>query len=174
MKSLKLGTIILGSIGLIFLGACSNQAASSENLIATKTETIAKEGHSGNHGHDHSDSEHEHDHSDHGKDGKHSHGGQVIESGQYHLELVAKPIDDGIHIDFYLAKGEQHEKVSDAQVTAKIQLPNGGQKSIPLKYEADEKHYHGVLPEKATGEYKVAILSDINGEKVNGRFTFKR
>ena len=172
MKSLKLITIILGSIGLIFLGACSNQAANSENATATKTENIAKEGHSENDGHDHS--EHEHDHSEHEKEGEHSHGGQVIESGQYHLELVAKPIDDGIHMDFYLAKGEKHEKVSNAQVTAQIQLPNGEQKSIPLKYEADEKHYHAVLPEKITGEYKVAILSDINGEKVNGRFSFKK
>ncbi len=165
MKSLKLGAIVLGSIGLIFVGACSNQSANSEDSAANQTETLAKKGHSKNDGHDHSKNE---------KEGEHSHGGQVIESGQYHLEFVAEPNDDGTHMDFYLEKGEKHEKVSDAKVTAQIQLPNGEQKTIPLEYEADEKHYHAILPEKASGEYKVAILSEVNGEKVNGRFSFKR
>ncbi|MBF2014831.1 MAG: hypothetical protein IGS23_06405 [Rivularia sp. T60_A2020_040] len=166
MKSLKLGAIILGSVGLLFLGACSsNQAANSEDSVASKTETVAEKGHSENDGHNHSEGE---------KEGEHSHGGQVIESGQYHLELVTAPSDDGTHMDFYLAKGEKHEKVSDAKITAQVQLPSGEQKTIPLQYEADEKHYHGVLSETAAGEYKVAILSEVNGEKVNGRFNFKR
>ncbi|BAY86078.1 hypothetical protein NIES267_55840 [Calothrix parasitica NIES-267] len=163
MKSLKLGAIVLGSIGLIFVGACSNQSANSEDSAANQTETVAQKGHSENDGHDHSH-----------KDGEHSHGGQVIESGEYHLELVAAPNDEGIHMDFYLEKGEKHEQISDAKVTAQVQLPGGEQKTIPLEYEADEKHYHAILPEKAAGEYKVAILSEINGEKVNGRFSFKR
>ena len=163
MKSLKLGAIVLGSIGLIFVGACSNQSANSEDSAANQTETVAQKGHSENDGHDHSH-----------KDGEHSHGGQVIESGEYHLELVAAPNDEGIHMDFYLEKGEKHEQISDAKVTAQVQLPGGEQKTIPLEYEADEKHYHAILPEKAAGEYKVAILSEVNGEKVNGRFSFKR
>ena len=165
MKSLKLGAIVLGSIGLIFVGACSNQSANSEDSAANQTETVAQKGHSENDGHDHSKDE---------KEGEHSHGGQVIESGQYHLELVAAPNDDGTHMDFYLEKGEKHEKISDAKVTAQVQLPSGEQKTIPLEYEADEKHYHAILPEKAAGEYKVAILSEINGEKVNARFSVKR
>lgn len=163
MKSLKLGAIVLGTIGLISVGACNNQSTNSENSAANQTETIAEKGHSENDGHDHSHEE-----------GEHSHGGQVIESGQYHLELVAAPNDEGIHMDFYLEKGEKHENVSDAKVTAQIQLPSGEEKTIPLEYEADEKHYHAILPGKAAGEYKVAILSEINGEKVNGRFSFKR
>ncbi len=163
MKSLKLGAIVLGSIGLIFVGACSNQSANSEDSAANQTETVAQKGHSENDGHDHSH-----------KDGEHSHGGQVIESGEYHLELVAAPNDEGIHMDFYLEKGEKHEQISDAKVTAQVQLPSGEQKTIPLEYEADEKHYHAILSEKTAGEYKVAILSEVNGEKVNGRFSFKR
>ena len=163
MKSLKLGAIVLGSIGLIFVGACSNQSANSEDSAANQTETVAQKGDSENDGHDHSH-----------KDGEHSHGGQVIESGEYHLELVAAPNDEGIHMDFYLEKGEKHEQISDAKVTAQVQLPGGEQKTIPLEYEADEKHYHAILPEKAAGEYKVAILSEINGEKVNARFSVKR
>ena len=165
MKSLKLGAIVLGSIGLIFVGACSNQSANSEDSAANQTETVAEKGHSENDGHDHSEDE---------KEGEHSHGGQVIESGEYHLELVAEPNDEGIHLDFYLEKGEKHEKISDAKVTAQVQLPGGEQKSIPLEYEADEKHYHAILPQQAAGEYKVTILSEINGEKINSRFSVKR
>lgn len=180
MKLFKTGFVVLGSVGLISLGACSgsNQAANSENKSASitetaaKTETVAKNNHSENDGHSHNQNNAQ-DHSEDGK-GEHSHGGQVIESGQYHLEFVAEPEDDGNHLDFYLKKGEKHNTVSDAKVTAQIQLPDGSQKSLPLTYEAKEQHYHAVLSEKAAGDYKVAILSDINGEKVNGRFTFKR
>jgi hypothetical protein len=171
MKLLKTNFVVLGSVSLLFLGACSgsNQAANSENSsavstteTAAKAETAAKDNHSENDGH-----------SEDGK-GEHSHGGQVIESGQYHLEFVAEPQNDVTHLDFYLKKGEKHDTVSNAKVTAQIQLPDGSQKELPLTYEAKEQHYHAVLSEKAAGEYKVAILSDINGEKVNGRFTFKR
>lgn len=181
MKFLKTSFIVLGSMGLLFLGACSgsNQATNSEGSstnsntqTAANTETTAKDGqaHSKNDGHAHNEKDgHSHD----GKNGD-SHGGQVIESGQYHLELVAEKEADGTHMDFYLEKGEAHEGVTNANVTAQIQLPDGSQKSLPLTYDAKEKHYHAVFPEKAAGEYKVAILSDINGEKVNGRFTFKR
>ena len=42
MKSLKLSAIILGSIGLIFVGACSDQTANSEDSAASKTETVAQ------------------------------------------------------------------------------------------------------------------------------------
>jgi hypothetical protein len=59
-------------------------------------------------------------------------------------------------------------------VTAQVQLPNGTQKSLDLKYDADGKHYTAMLPGSAPGEYKVTILSDLNGEKVNGRFSFKQ
>ena len=165
MKFLTLNTIFLGIIGLFLLGACNDQAINSDNSTANETKTTNTEVHSDDDDHDHSDDE---------KEGEHSHGGQVIESGQYHLEFVAEPNDDGTHIDFYLEKGEKHEHIGDAQVKAQIQLPNGEQKSIPLIYEADEKHYHGILSEKVSGEYKVVVLSDIKGEKINGRFTFKR
>ncbi|MDZ7965509.1 MAG: hypothetical protein RM368_11100 [Nostoc sp. DedSLP03] len=180
MKLLKTSFVFLGSISLLFLGACSgsNQAANSENnsvastTTAAKTETAAKDNHSENDGHSHNKNNAQ-GHSEDGK-GEHSHGGQVIESGQYHLEFLAEPQKDVTHIDFYLKKGEKYDTVSNAKVTAQIQLPDGSQKSLPLTYEAKEQHYHAVLSEKAAGEYKVAILSDINAEKMNGRFTFKR
>lgn len=31
-----------------------------------------------------------------------------------------------------------------------------------------------LLPEKALGEYKLVILSEVEGEKLNGRFSFNR
>jgi len=112
-----------------------------------------------------------------GKDENHNkpkQGGQVVETGVYHLELVTAKEEGGIHIDFFLQKGDNHESVADAKVTAQIQLPDGTQKSLDLIYDAAGKHYTVNLDSKAAGEYKVVILTDIKGEKVNGRFSFKR
>lgn len=101
-------------------------------------------------------------------------GGQVIESGIYHLEFVPLIEADSIHLDFYLQKGDNHEAIPDAKVTAQVQLPDGTQKTLELEYGADGKHYGANLPSKLVGEYKVVILTDIKGEKVNGRFSFKK
>jgi hypothetical protein len=101
-------------------------------------------------------------------------GGQVIESGVYHLEFLSVIEADSIHLDFFLQKGDSHEAIPDAKVTAQIQLPDGTQQNLDMKYDADGKHYAVLLPSKAAGEYKLAILSDIKGEKVNGRFNFKK
>lgn len=101
-------------------------------------------------------------------------GGQIIESGPYHLELVTVNETDGTHIDFFLQKGDNHTPISNAKVTAQVQLPDGSQKALDLKYDASGKHYYTMLPGMVAGEYKVAILSDIQGERVNARYTFKR
>jgi len=101
-------------------------------------------------------------------------GGQVVESGIYHLEFLPLIEADSIHLDFFLQKGDNHEAIPDAKVTAQVQLPDGTQKTLDLKYDADGKHYGVHLPSKAVGEYKLAILSDIKGEKINGRFNFKK
>lgn len=103
-----------------------------------------------------------------------SHGGQVIESGEYHLEFIPGAEASGTHLDFFLQKGDNHEAIPDAKVTAQVQLPDGTQQTLDLKYDAAGKHYTVLLPATASGEYKVAVLSDINGEKVNGRFTFTK
>lgn len=101
-------------------------------------------------------------------------GGQVVETGNYHLEFVALPEETGIHIDFYVQTGDSHEAVPDAKVTAQIELPNGDQQTLDLPYDQEGKHYAVFFPSQEPGEYKVAVLSDIQGEKVNSRFTFKR
>lgn len=99
-------------------------------------------------------------------------GGQVIESGPYHLELVALSEPEQLHIDFYLQRGDTHEAIPNATVTAQVQLPNGSQQSLPLTYDDQGEHYVVEIPKAAVGEYKVVMLSDIDGEKVNGRFSF--
>jgi hypothetical protein len=81
---------------------------------------------------------------------------------------------DKTHLDFYLQNGSNHQPIPDAKVTAQIRMPNDTQKRLPLTYSAKDKHYTAILPGKVAGEYKVVILSDINGKKVNGRFSFKR
>lgn len=168
MKLLKSGLILLGSVGFILLGSCNNSASNTEAASpaanTSKTEAAST---------DKNDKEDSHKHASHeGKE--HSHGGQVVELGQYHLELVSEKEDKGSHIDFYLEKGEKHDPVPNAKVTAQIQLPDGTQKTIPLTYEAEGKHYTAVLPEKATGQYQVKVTADVNGEKVDGRFSFNQ
>ena len=101
-------------------------------------------------------------------------GGQVVEVGEYHLELVPVIDADSTHVDLYLQQGDSHEAIPDAQVTAQVDLPDGTQQSLDMDYDAEGEHYAALLPSDAAGEYKVAILSDINGEKVNGRFSFSR
>ena len=62
-------------------------------------------------------------------------GGQVVEVGKYHLELVALPEATGTHLDFYLLTGDNHQAVADAKVTAQIEVPNGEQQTLDLIYD---------------------------------------
>ena len=101
-------------------------------------------------------------------------GGQVVESGKYHLELVPEKEGGGTHLDFYLLQGDTHESVPTAKVTADIQSPDGKQKTIPLSYDASGKHYAAALGEKATGQYQVKITATIGSEKIDGRFNFNQ
>jgi hypothetical protein len=156
MRSLKLALILLSSLGLIFLSACSNDnqasnptSGSADSSSETTTETKSE----------HSEA---------------SQGGQVVETGTYHLELVPLKEDSAIHLDFYLQKGDSHEAVPNAEVTAQIQLPDGTQETLDFKYDANGKHYTALLPEKSAGQYQVKMIADINGEKVNGRFSFNQ
>ncbi|MBD2772329.1 hypothetical protein [Iningainema tapete] len=160
MKSLKSGLVVLGSVGLVFLVACSgtqeNTASNTESSPAantSKTET----------GKSHSQINH--------SDKEHSHGGQVVETGQYHLELVTHKEDKGSHLDFIIERGEKHEIVSNAKVTAQVQQPDGTQKSLDFKYDTQSKVYTASLPSNAPGQYPIKVTADVNGEKVNGRFT---
>lgn len=165
MKSLKVSLIVLGSLGLIGLGACSNsnQAANQGNSpnIAEPAQSPAQPS-----------NEAQTESND--QPGTPQAGGQVVESGPYHLEFVPETEADGTHMDFFLQKGDNHEAISNANVTAQIQLPDGTQKTLPLTYDAEGKHYTAILTGNASGQHQVKITSDINGEKVDGRFSFNK
>ncbi len=165
MKSIKSLLMVLGSASLIFLGACgnNNQATNSDS-----TSTSAKPAESTAQQTDAAKTESS------GHAAKPLAGGQVVESGPYHLEFVSVKEDNGTHLDFYLQKGDNHEPIPNAKVTAQVQLPDGTQKTLPLTYDAEGKHYAALLPGKATGQYQVKITSDIDGQKVDGRFSFNQ
>lgn len=83
MKSLKSGLIVLGTMGLLFLGACSNkeQAANTETSQTTSTSTTSTTQSSAPSASPTLKTE--------GQHGE-SHGGQVVETGVYHLEFVPR------------------------------------------------------------------------------------
>lgn len=171
MQSVKFSFIVVSSFALLVLGACSsgNPTANTSSSPATisspamspsaiaagskATSTPANK-------------------SEHSEDAPK--GGQVVESGDYHLQFVPEKDANVAHLDFYLLKGEKHETVPNAKVTAQVQLPDGSQKSLAMIFDPAEKHYTAKLPNAPTGAYKVVILSDIGGNKVNGRFSFKQ
>ncbi|WP_017655732.1 hypothetical protein [Fortiea contorta] len=162
MQSFKLGFVVFASVGLLFLGACGNQASESSSNPSSpstentsKTEPAAKTETSA-----HGDS--------HGKNA------QVVEAGKYHLEFVPEKKGNATHLDFYLQTGEKHQAVPNAKVTADVQSPDGKQKTVPLTYDADGKHYTAKLDGGAAGQYQVKVTADIGTEKVNGRFSFNQ
>ena len=67
---------------------------------------------------------------DHPKESK---GGQVVESGAYHLEFLTEKEDTGTQLELYLQKGDSHQPVPNAKVTAQVQLPNGQTANISIK-----------------------------------------
>ncbi|OWY64861.1 hypothetical protein B7486_44970 [cyanobacterium TDX16] len=161
MKLLQFGAIALGSVGLLGFGAFSQSAraisyASSPNvkaaeIVVTKNELVEKSSAS-----------------------KNQKGGQVVEAGPYHLELVPEKGEKGTHLDLYLQRGDNHEAIPNAKVTAQVQSPDGTQKNLNFKYDPSGKHYTTLLPGKATGQYQMKVTADVKGEKVNGRFSFKQ
>lgn len=165
MRILKFSLVAIGSVVVMTLTACGNSPQTTN-----PTETPAPQSKSGTT--TTSSSTTSSSKSADQKDAHPSQGGQVIESGPYHLELVTLPESGGTHLDFYLQDGDKHEPIPDAKVTGQVQLPNGEQKPLSFTYDAKGKHYATSLSETAPGEYKVVIQSDIKGKKVNGRFSF--
>jgi len=94
--------------------------------------------------------------------------------GPYHLEFVAAPEGENLHFDLYLQQGDDHTAIPDAQVTAVVELPNGNPQSLPMDYDPEGSHYVALLPGAPAGDYSVAILTEIQGEKVNARFSFTK
>jgi hypothetical protein len=163
MKSLKILLLTGSSASLLFLGACSgsgNQTTAPANSPAASNSPAANLPTASSPANRDADSK--------------SSGGMVVESGPYHLELVPAKEGSETHLDLLVQKGDSHEAIPNAKVTAQVQLPDSSQKSLEMIYDAAEKHYTAKLPTAAAGEYKVAVQSDIGGEKVNARYTFKQ
>ena len=155
MKSLKSNLIVLGSVGLLFLGACSKGDQASDPNSTPASPPVASQPASS-------------------APATATKGGQVVKSGAYYLEFVPEKEATGTHLDVFLQKGDKKEPVANAKVTAQVQLPNGKQQTLALKYDAEGKHYAVVFPGKDAGSYPVKVTADINGEKVDGRFTFNQ
>jgi hypothetical protein len=162
MRSLTLGMIGLASTGLLLLGACSKETKTRDSSAtspieattpASKMEPMASNGQS---------------------QMTPKKGGQVVESGKYHLELVPEKEGSSTHLDFYLFQGDKHEIVPNAKVTADLQSPDGKQKTLAFNYDAKDKHYTAIVDDKSTGQYQVKITATIGSEKVDGRFNFDR
>jgi len=99
--------------------------------------------------------------------------GQVVESGPYHLELVPEKSSEGMHLDMFVLRGDNHQTIPNAKVTGIVQLPNGTQKDVTFKYDATDKHYTYLLPVKIPGQYNLKITVEIDNKKVNARYSFK-
>jgi hypothetical protein len=158
MKTLKSSLIILGSLGLLFLGACGNDNKASDTNTSPASPPVASQPASSAPAA--------------ATGAQATKGGQVVQSGAYHLEFVTEKEATGTHLDLYLQKGDKKEPVPNAKVSAQVQLPNGKQQTLAFKYDPEGKHYAVVFPGKDPGQYPVKVNADINGEKVDGRFTF--
>jgi hypothetical protein len=100
-------------------------------------------------------------------------GGQVVESGKYHLELIADKSASETHLDLYVQKGDDHQAIPDAKVSGEIQSPDGQSKPISFTYDASGKHYTASVPGKA-GAYQLKVTAAIGSDKADGRFSFDR
>jgi hypothetical protein len=169
MKLLTSGIIALASAGLLLLGACSKESKTSDTANPTAATPTAETAPPATTSPATTTAK-----SESSKGGNSNKGGQVVESGKYHLEFVPEKSSNETHLDLYLQKGDTHEAISNAKVTADVQLPDGKLKTLPLSYDASGKHYAAVLKEKVTGQYQVKVTATIGSEKADGRFNFDR
>jgi hypothetical protein len=178
MKTIANISIVLGSVSLLFLGACSSgdKATKTQATAANATSEIAAK--TAKDGGEHKDGEKHVEGDSHkaseGKDDKGGHKGQVVQTGKYHIELSPDLDKDSIHLDTKL-HGEQDKPIINAKLIAQVQLPDGTNKTLPVAYNTEEKQYTAKLAAiTATGDYKVVIQADVNGDRFNSRFSFKR
>jgi hypothetical protein len=159
MRSI-ISRIMTASVGFLLLGACSNTAKTSEPASTTSTAATPAET------------------KPIAKDAKSQmapkKGGQVVEAGKYHLELVPEKEGNSTHLDFYLLTGDNHQSVPNAKVTADLQSPDGKQQTLPFSYDASGKHYAALVNDKTSGQYQVKITATVGSEKIDGRFNFDR
>jgi hypothetical protein len=160
MATHKSNLIILFSVGLLFLGACSKGDKAREQNSSAPSPTVSKPASSPPPGK-----------MDHPQVSK---GGQVVKSGAYHLEFLAEKKDTGTRLYFYLQRIDNHQAVENANITAQVKLPQGKEQTLALKYDPQGKHYTVLFPVPKTGQYPVKITANIKGEKIKALFTFNQ
>jgi hypothetical protein len=101
-------------------------------------------------------------------------GGKFVISGKYHLELVPEKSANETHLDLFVLNSDSHENITDAKVLGEIQSPDGQQKPISFTYDAEGKHYAGVVPGKMTGAYQLKVKVSSGNGAADGRFSFDR
>ena len=156
MKSLKSNLIILGSVGLLFLVACNKGAQASYTKSSPASSPVPSQPASS---------------APAAASGKASLG-SVVEYGGYRFEFGSEKKATGTHLYLNLQKKDKEESVPNAKVTAQVELPNGKQQTLPLKYDAKGKHYAVVFPSKQPGQYPVNMTAIINGVKVDSTIIF--
>jgi len=158
MKSLKSNLIILGSVGLLFLVACNKGAQASY----TKSSPASSPG----------------DSQPASSAPAPASAGVDLNSdmdfGGYHFEFGSEKKATGTLLYLYLQKKDKKEPVPNAKVMAQVQLPNGKQQTLPLKYDAKGKRYAVVFPSKQPGQYPVNMTVNINGLKVESTIIFNQ
>jgi uncharacterized lipoprotein YmbA len=101
-------------------------------------------------------------------------GGQVVESGKYHLELVPEKSANETHLDLYVQKSDDHQAIAGAKVSGEIQFPDGKQKTLTFNYDQQGQHYVAIVSGKDTGAYQLKVTAAIGSDKADGRFSFDR
>jgi len=159
MKSLKSNLIILGSVGLLFLVACNKGAQASDTNSSRASSPVASQPAS----------------SAPAPASANVTPRGFVTYGGYRFECLTEKKATGTHLYVYLQKENKKEPVPNAKVTAQVQLPNGKQQTLPLKYDAKSKYYAVVFPSKQPGKYPVKITTDINGVNlINYNFVFNQ
>jgi hypothetical protein len=101
-------------------------------------------------------------------------GGQVVESGKYHLELVPEKSASETHLDLYVQRGDDHQAIAGAKVSGEIQSPDGQSQKIAFSYDTAGKHYFGIVPGKKAGAYQLKVTAIMGSDQADGRFSFER
>ncbi|WKT81009.1 MULTISPECIES: hypothetical protein [unclassified Thermosynechococcus] len=60
-----------------------------------------------------------------------------------------------------------------ATVTADIETLTGDRVTLPMTYTPEDKHYTARLANPVAGDYRIVLLSTINGQPINSRFRFR-
>jgi hypothetical protein len=100
--------------------------------------------------------------------------GNTIEANGIRLEFVPAPEASQTHIDVFVQKGDTREPLPAAKLTVQVQTPNGQTQAVAMKYDAEGKHFAGVVPGTTKGQYQVKISAIIDGKTIDGRFSFDR